>query len=297
MLENVKMITEKQEQVLSYYSQPGVMSSTGAYTSLIGALPGEVAELVRILQGAALHVFWAERYGVMLSEERKAEVQIRPVVPKLARLFALDSRSLEQPRLPELRLVCNCRDFSLLLAAMLIAKGVPARARCGFGTYFMPGHYEDHWMTEYWQPDSIDSSSGRWVQVDAQLDELQREVLHIPFDTLDMPAGQFVLAGAAWEMCRASKANPDDFGIFEWHGMDFIKGNVLRDFLALNKVEVLPWDFWGLAQVSVSDFTSDQMALIDQIAALSLAGNDAFEQVRAVYEGNPILHIPADWTA
>jgi hypothetical protein len=43
------------------------------------------------------------------------------------------------------RLVGNCRDFSTMLCAMLRHQGVPARARCGFGAYFLPNHYEDHW--------------------------------------------------------------------------------------------------------------------------------------------------------
>jgi hypothetical protein len=283
-------VSEKLEAILSYYAQPGVMSEVGAYAPLLSQLPGEVPALVSTLQGLVLHVFWAERYGVKLSEERQAEVQIRPASLKLARLLEVDSRPLSEARPPEKRLVGNCRDFSLLLAAMLKVHGTPARARCGFGTYFMPGHYEDHWMTEFWRADEA-----RWVQVDAQLDALQQRVLEIDFDPLDMPAGRFVLAGAAWQLCRRGDANPDDFGIFEWKGWDFIKGNVLRDLLSLNKVEVLPWDSWGLTETRAADFTPEQWDQFDHLAALTLAGNDAFDEVRAVYENDSLLHIPADW--
>ena len=34
---------------------------------------------------------------------------------------------------PERRFVGNCRHFTVLLCAFLRARGVPARARCGFG--------------------------------------------------------------------------------------------------------------------------------------------------------------------
>ncbi len=283
--------TEKQEIIVQYYTQPGVMSDAGKYRPLLEALPADVPALVAILQGLVLHIFWAEGYGVQLSEARKAEVQIRSVQRKIQRLLEIDPRPLKEARQPENRLVGNCRDFSLLLAAMLKGKGSPARARCGFGTYFIPGHYEDHWMTEYWN-----TQEARWVQVDAQLDGFQREKLGIPFEPLDMPKGQFVLAGAAWQMCRQGEANPDDFGIFEWKGWDFIKGNVLRDLLSLNKVEVLPWDDWGLTSTPVAAFTAAQMALVDRMAALSLAGNDAFDEVRSIYDENTILHIPQDWS-
>jgi hypothetical protein len=288
------MITENMDTLLAFYSQPSVMSTTGKYTPLIQALPASVPELVEVLQGLAVHIFWAQRYGLALNEARQAEVQIRAVQPKLARLFEIDPRPLTEARPPELRLVCNCRDFSLLLASMLKVHGIACRARCGFGTYFLPDHYEDHWMTEYWQPDASIPGAGRWVQVDAQIDGLQREALGISFNTLDMPDGQFVLAGKAWQMCRAGSANPDDFGIFEWHGWDFIKGNLLRDLLSLNKIELLPWDDWGILSTPYTELINAQTELLDRVAWLTLQGNDSFQEVRAIYESNPNFHAPQE---
>ncbi|MBK8331835.1 MAG: hypothetical protein IPL07_05490 [Acidimicrobiaceae bacterium] len=49
--------------------------------------------------------------------------------------------------------------------------GRPGSARrCGFGAYFVPGFYEDHWVAEYWDPEER-----RWTMVDAQLDDTWRE--------------------------------------------------------------------------------------------------------------------------
>lgn len=288
------MTVTQLEQALSYYARPGVMTGAAQYTSLLQALPGDVSELVRIVQGVMVHVFWADRYGLSLDDERKSEVQIRPVAPKLERIFALDNSPLQMQRPPEHRLVGNCRDHSLLLAAFLQAKGIPARARCGFGTYFIPGHYEDHWMVEYWLPDAGSPAGGRWVQVDPQLDALQREVLSISFDPLDMPTGAFITGGAAWLLCRSGEANPDDFGIFDMKGWDFIKNDLLLDLRALNKEELLPWDVCGLACVGYADLTREQLDLLDRVARLTLAGSEAFEELRAVYEANEPLRAPAD---
>ncbi|MBE0698346.1 MAG: transglutaminase domain-containing protein [Anaerolineaceae bacterium] len=284
------MITHKLDTILSYYTQPGAMCQLGEYAAQVRTLPRDVPALVRVLQGLVLHIFWAERYGVKLSEERQAEVQIRRVQPKLERLLHIDPRPFTTPRPVEQRLVGNCRDFALLFSAFLKELGVPARPRCGFGTYFMPNHFEDHWMTEYWN-----NTEERWVQVDPQLDDLQKQVLHIAFDPLDMPNGQFILAGEAWRMCRAGEANPDDFGIFQWHGWDFIRGNLMRDFLALNKVVVLPWDFWTATGSPVASLTPPQMEAVDRIAALTLAGNDAFAEIRSLYEQDPTFHVPQEW--
>ena len=82
--------------------------------------------------------------------------------------------------------------------------------------------------------------------VDAQLDSFQVKTLDIHFDPLNMPSDQFISGGRAWQICRSGNANPDQFGIFDMHGWWFIWGNVIRDFLSRNKIEILDWDGgWG----------------------------------------------------
>jgi hypothetical protein len=173
---------------------------------------------------------------------------------------------------------------------MLRYRGVPARARCGFGAYFTPGKYEDHWVCEYWNGDE-----GRWVMVDAQLDALQRQVLGIPFDPCEVPRDQFLVGGKAWRMCRTGEADPDHFGIFDLHGMWFIRGDLVRDLLALNKIEILPWDGWGLIAKEERDLSTDDMALLDRIAELTQIDEPPFAEVRAIYEGTVWLRVPSDY--
>ncbi len=276
------------QEHLLYFSQPGPLTDFGDRRDLCQCMPTELPALVDALQHLTVHIFWQDRYGLKLGDEREAEVQLRPCGAKLTRLLELDPRTLDQPRPLARRLVCNCRDISVLLAAILRTRGVPARARCGFGTYFIPGHFEDHWMTEVW-----DETENRWCRVDAQLDALQRQILGIDFDPLDMPEGKFVLAGDAWAMCLAGKANPDDFGIFQWHGWDFIRGNVFRDLLALNKIEPLPWDSWGLLNTPFAECTPDQQALVDEAAQISAAGDTA--ACHAFYQQNVGFHVPKEW--
>jgi hypothetical protein len=271
---------------LAYYAAPGRMTDPGAHAALFDGLPCDLPGLVEVVQGLLVHIFWAERYGLSLPEERQQEVQIRPVDRKLTRLLELDTRPLTAARPLENKLVGNCRDFSVTLCAMLRHRGVPARARCGFGTYFLPDHYEDHWVVEYW-----DAARRRWVMVDAQLDAFQRQALGIDFDPLDMPPGRFVTGGQAWQMCRAGQADPDKFGIFQWHGLRFVRGDLVRDFLSLNKVEILPWDGgWGFLAYD-GDLEEE---IMDRAAALCLAGNEAFSEVRATYETDSRWHMPPE---
>jgi hypothetical protein len=275
---------------LLYYTHPGFVTDPGEHAGLFDELPGEIPALCRVVQGLLLHVFWAERYGVTLTEEREQEVEIRRVSRMLARMREMDPRPLTVGRALENKLVGNCRDFSVLMCAMLRHRGVPARARCGFGAYFEPDHYEDHWVCEYWN-----AGEGRWVMVDAQLDALQREVLQIPFDPCDVPRDQFLVGGKAWRMCRAGEANPDHFGIFDMHGMGFIRGDLVRDFLALNKIEVLPWDGWGVMVKPGDALSPDDVALLDRIAALTLVDVPPLAEVRAIYKEDRRLHMPPSY--
>jgi hypothetical protein len=271
---------------LTYFVQYGKMTHPGPYAQLYDDLPSDVPALVQVVQGLIVHIFWAERYGLNLSEERKAEVQLRSMQRRLARTLELNPRPLTTPRPNEQKIVGNCRDFSVTLASMLQSKGIPARPRCGFGAYFLPNHYEDHWVCEYWN-----EAEQRWVLVDAQLDELQSNVLKTSFNALDVPRDQFIVGGAAWKMCRSGQALPHQFGIFDMNGMDFVKGDFLRDVAALNKVELLPWDCWGMILTDSATLPPDDLSMLDRLADLTYTDVPEFDTVRQIYISDPRLRV------
>lgn len=271
---------------LKYFAIPGVITSPGRYAALLDGLPTGLPELVRTVQGLMLHVFWAEQYGVYHPPERREEVQLRYVERQLARILGLDPHPLDQARPAETRLVGNCRDFSVLLTTMLRHQGAPARARCGFGRYFIPNHFEDHWVCEVWDADQT-----RWRLVDAQLDELQCNALGITFDPLDVPRDQFIVGGKAWQMCRFGEANPDSFGIMDMYGLWFVRGDFVRDVAALNKVELLPWDSWGIIEGGDEALSADDLVFLDHLAELTRGDVPEFDQVRLLYETDHRLRV------
>jgi hypothetical protein len=126
--------------------------------------------------------------------------------------------------------------------------------------------------------------------VDAQLDELQRDVLKIDFDVLDVPRDQFIVGGMAWMMCRSGEQNADKFGIFEMNGLGFVRGNLVRDVASLNKMELLPWDCWGVILKESLDDPED-LATLDDIASLTACDVPYFEAARTRYEADPRLHV------
>ena len=134
---------------------------------------------------------------------------------------------------------------------------------------------------------------GRWVFVDAELDDVHRKALRFSFDPCDVPRDQFLPGGMAWQMCRRGEADPNSFGYGDTvGGLPNIRGNLVRDVAFLNKVEILGWDFWGLAEGDDADLNEDDLALLDRAASLSLAGDDVFHELRSLYLGDVRLRVP-----
>lgn len=272
-------------QVLDFYRQPAPMTEATSFAPLIAALPNEIAGIVKAVQGLVLHEHWAPAYGVTLSDERRSQSHLRSTVQMLT---CLDGRPLTLARSLEERVVGTCRNFSVLTVAILRAKGIPARARCGFGMYFTPNFGEDHWLVEYWQEDQA-----RWVRVDAQIDDFQAARMQIDFDRLDVPHDRFVIAGDAWAHSRAGEADPTRFGFsfLNEGGYWFIAGNILRDLAALNNLEMLPWDVWGAMPGIGEELNTEQIARFDRLAALTRDPDACFDELRSAYLSDEQLRV------
>jgi hypothetical protein len=272
---------------MEFHVQPSALTSAGRHAPRLAALPRDVAALGRVVQGLLLHEHAAPHYGVELSDERRSESHIRSMEQMLCLVLERDDRPLSVARAADRRLVGVCRHFAVWMVAALRAQGVPARARCGFATYFEPGCYDDHWLCEY-----RDRDARRWIRVDAQLDAVHRGFLDIDFDVLDVPPDRFLCAGEAWARCRAGDADPAQFGIFDLRGLWFVAGNLLRDLAALNSVELLAWDVWGAMPAANEPLDDERLALFDRIAAHTRADASG-EALRALYESDERLRVPS----
>ncbi len=245
------------------YDRPGVMTDPGRYAQALDGLPGDPAGVARVVQGLLIHEFWLDAYGVTMTPEQRETVHLRRVEQTLAEIVRRDGRPLGVAREPAARVATNCRGFTVLAVTMLRSAGVPARARCGFGAYFRPGRFEDHWVAEWW-----DAEQGRWRLMDAQIDEVQRERLGIRFDLTDVPRDAFVVAGDAWERCRSGGGDPSRYGLSSINesGLWWIAANLMRDAAALDGVELLPWDDWGAMPGPDGEPDAE---LFDRLAALT----------------------------
>lgn len=278
------------QRLLEHYANHSAFSAPGRHAALFDTLPSDPAGVARTVQGLLIYEHVTEPfYGYALPEARRDESHIRPMEKILDALLALDDRRLSVARPPEKRLVGICRHFMLLSLAILRHHGVPARGRGGFGAYFDPETFEDHWACEYWR-----AGEGRWALLDSQFDEVFIRNLSIGHDIHDVPRDRFLTAPAAWRKCRDGELNPDLFGI-EFSGLRglwFIAGSLIRDLATLNGCEILPWDVWG-AQPPVDAKLSDaELAFFDEIALMTSDPDANFDALRRRFSGDPRLRLP-----
>ena len=259
------------------YASPGPLTGLGA------APVGDSDDPVRIcwpVHELVLQPQDATRLG--LPRSRLDENQVRPADRIAAILLELDPAPLDTGRPPDRRVVGTCRHFAVLSCALLRRRGIPARVRCGFATYFQPGRGLDHWITEY-------RRDGRWVRMDTEV--LGGSVLRRP---AELEPGQFLSGGEAWVAHRQGRIDAATFGVpgTENWGPAEIRGNAIRDLAALNKIEMLPWDEWGRMTASYDGATGpDYDELMDTVAAVCATDDPA--AVAALY-GTADLAVPTD---
>ena len=277
------------QTVLDFYTRPGAMTGASRHAQALAKLSSDVGALAEVIQGLAIHQYMAEAYGFKVPEPRKAECHIRAADRILGQILALDDRPLSAARPPEKRVVGVCHHFALLMTAMLRAKGIPARYRCGFGAFFNPPYFEDHVLCEYWNADEA-----RWIQVDPQLDAVWRGALKFKFDPLDVPRDQFLQTTDAWTRCRSGKADPKKFGIFvgDLRGLWFIAASLIRDAAALGKLEMLPWDCWGIMPHPGQELDTGQLAFFDRLAALTATPDQSHQELRTLWEKDERVRVP-----
>lgn len=296
------------QALLDYCATPGQVTDISPFADFIAWLTDDVRAITQVVQGLLIHDSWLSHYGIDYRRERTYATQIAYMTDLLDKALELDARSLAIPRSPERRVICCCREFATLLCAILRHKGVPARSRCGFATYFSGGStYEDHWVCEYYHP-----SQRRWVRVDPQIDPLQQSILQMTADPLDLSPEDFITGGEAWRLCRSGAvaaerfgigADPQRWGLDSLYGLWFVRGQLLRDVAALNKVETVPflvrlahgqsWAPWRLVGADDADITAKDLALLEEAAGVS-ASADTLTTITGLYAAHPDLQPPGE---
>ncbi len=281
---------ETANRVLDYYSGAAAMTRGGAPGRRLTGLPAQIGPLCERVQNLFLYdVVAKDFYGYDIPKYRLREIHVRSAANLLDKIFARSAAPLTEPRSLDKRVIGRCGHFVLLAVAALRAYRIPARARCGFGAYFNPPQFEDHWVCEYW-----DEAKGQWSFADVQFDSVWIDKLNIRHDVLDVPRDQFLVAAEAWKSCRAGTLDPARFGIefAKFRGLWFIAGSLIRDLAALNKIEMLPWDSWGAQPQPNAELSAADLEFFDKLAELTETPDRTFDELRDRYASDDRVRVP-----
>jgi hypothetical protein len=154
------------------------------------------------------------------------------------------------------------------MVSVLREQGVPARMRVGYSRYTSgPDRYDNHFVCEY-------HNGKRWVLLDAQMDEAQRKLHALDFDTTDLPPGKFITATEAWKGARNGTLNVDLLGVngpkgWESQGWKTLQIDMLADSWALNKVELITGETNALGRKPHEQWTREELESFDDLAGYS----------------------------
>lgn len=273
----------KSKNFLEYYSEQGLISSPGSYKHLLDNLSTEIPGLCEIIHKFMLIDLLATMQIISIPQKHINDSNIRGIESKLKEIIDRDNSSLLNLRSNEKFLLGNCRDLSLMMCSILRNNNIPARLRSGFATFFDPFQKKnfDHWVCEYW-----DKSKNSWIMVDPWMSqvhfrkkslpiELFKGLIELDYNPYDVSNEYFITGAEAWINCRENGHDPNNYGTYEEElkGTWFVRDNMIRDLLCLNKLEPLPWDCWGIMGKENNNIKSEELASLDKIAVFLNTGN------------------------
>ena len=276
------------ENILEYYSKQSKHTNPGKFEYLYEEIPPDVAEIVNIVQGVVLHLAQVEIANIPIPKRRvDREIHLNSVEKMLGRISKMENRPISISRPIEKRMIGICTHFAMLTCSILRHKGIPARSRGGFETYHSANAHHDHWICEYWN-----ASENRWIKIDPELNDFLKKQWNISFNNLDLSRDIFLTGAEVWKFCRRGQQDPNHFGIMgdKWiGGWDFVLNEMALDFMALNKIELLPWDGNKLSEKGYDRLKDEEFVLLDKASELVIVGDESFADMRVLFQNNKRL--------
>ncbi len=272
--------------MFDFYSAHSVFSDPGHYAVLFSDLPDDIKSLVVCVNQLLFHYADQSLYGYTIPAAQYRELDHRLIKNTLAAILNKSSASLSMPRAHSQKVLGICRDSALMTCSILRSRGIPARLRSGFNTYYLPNLFLDGFCLEY-----FDKEIKRWRLVDTRTtqDYIRHFHLSIDFDLTDLSENQFISAALAWKLCRTGCADPSRFGSRGYYGLHYIRNKVIQDFVLLNKQELLIWDLWG----DMLEEKKSNECHIDYLSDFLLENAYHVDRITSCYDEHLFFNVPS----
>lgn len=290
----------ERKEILEFYKQTSCFTDLGYYKEFARKMPDDIDELCILQRMQIIHPvafrdkdirnkkesFWGDMTKVPVTR-LEYEDHIFPTAQSILAELLRKNPNYNTKREAKDKVHITCRGQAILLASILKAKGIPARARSGYAEYIhYDGIYYDHWITEYY-----DEKENRWKLVDA--DE------HCPdhdmgFDINDIPYDRFLFGADAWLGIRNGQYKAETI----LHSSDpvilglkaAIRG-LFYDFHSLMNDEII---FLHIPKyICQKDYNLSELELkeLDELAKLMLNPNDNFNKLLEIWNTNTKFRI------
>lgn len=293
-----------EEKILTHYRKTGTYTYAGAYGDYFCTLPDDVPALGRLVCAQVIHRVTLKEgntnantgllYGDMDRYpwwRMRCEDDVFLTAAALtAELFRLDGRGFAADRKTENKLVVTCRYVSVLMSAVLKAKGIPARSRAGFAPYFKNGVSMDHWINQYYS-----EKERRWVTFDA--DGFYEES-GMPLSQYDIPEDRFDWAASAWLATRSGKTDGKQYLYADGMGTCSIPAlarYLVYDFHALMNHELTYTFLPAYLDKRLDRLTEQELQELDELAELLLEPDRNFDRLCHIWNTERkfrIIHSP-----
>ena len=282
-----------EEYILEHYRKTGTFTYAGCYKDYFQSLPDDIAVLGRLICSQVIHRVTLKEgntnanasllYGDMNRYpwyRMRCEDDVLLTAPALtAELFRMDERGFVKERQVENKIVVTCRYVSVLMSAILKAKGIPARSRAGFAPYFREGVSMDHWINQYYN-----EKEKRWVTFDA--DGFYEES-GMPLSQYDMPKESFDWAAGAYLAVRRKETdgrqylNADRLGTCS---LTALVRYLVYDFHALMNHELTYSFLPAYLDGRLDRLTQEELRELDRLAEWMLDADQYFDRLCEVWE-------------
>lgn len=288
------------KEILEFYKETSQFTDLGYYKDFAKNLPNDIEELCILQRMQIIHpvayndkdirkknnCFWGDMTKVPITRLDYEEDYFPTAQSMIAELLRKNP-DYNIKREAKDKINITCRGQAILLASILKAKGIPARARSGFAPYIKyDGISYDHWITEYY-----DESKNIWKLVDA--DE------HCPdhemgFDLNNIPYDRFIFGANAYLGLR-EKSIQEDSILYSSDpvtlGMKATLRALFYDFHALMNNEIIFLHIPKYIREKDFNLSEEEYRELDYLAKLMLNPNKNFNELKEIWKNIPKYRI------
>lgn len=288
---------------IEFYKKTSCFTELGLYKNFAQALPDDIRELCLLQRHQIIHPVAIMKCGGLGAKSSQPILTFHGDMTQIP----CDSLLFENERFPtalsilaellrrENKYSCErkiqnkmhltCREQAILLAAILKAKGIPARARSGYAPYISnDGVFHDHWICE-----RFCDKENRWVLTDADCC-----VENLDFDFADIPCDKFLFGAQSYLKIRNKEIcdNALEFAsVPPTHGMRAALQSLFYDLHSLMNDEIFFWHSPRYIVEKNFNLSQAEFEELDSIANLMLEPSKNFEKICDIWESSPKFRI------